>query len=892
MRRRRLYQLVVAIGVCLSFDVALAVAPRPGLIDSLREAGKLQDFAARWKDAKERGICLPADRDRVATVNCWKRSTPLDYRIPCILVDFSDNPASGGGINSTPEMFEDLLFSTGVNPTGSMKEYYSEVSYGKMNIIGTVVGWFRMPDPYSYYINGVNGWGAYPQNAQRLAEIAIDSAATRLDFSQFDNNSDGWVDGVMIVLPGTGWEETGEPDEIHSHRWSVPNPRFYDGKTIADYTIQPEETYEPGGPLNQIGIYCHEWGHILGLPDLYDVDQCDDPVICGDLLSEGLGEWSLMATGNWLPLYRSYSPAHPDPWCLIQLGFATATNVTANQTDVSIPSVETEPVIYRLWHNGAGGWEYFLVENRDRTGFDSGLPGEGLLIYHIDEAEWGNTNQWIELEDPYGAPHYKVALEQADGFYELERNENRGNGGDPYVADSAGFDHVSYPSSRDYYGNTTQIAVWNISESGDTMTANFDVEFTRPYLQIGAYAIDDPGGDGDGVPEAGEIFELTFELSSLLKSTTDIEVTVSAPGSDLVFVDGTFAVSSIGASGAVINNIYDPIRIRVPDPYRSRTVTFVVETTCEGGLYHWTQEVSFPIGAPIILVVDDDRGGTRDVKMTGALDSLKEVYAIWNVTDKGTPTADTLGDYLVVIWMTGDTNSVSPTPTAVQSIKTYLNGSGSLFLTGQDIAENLTQRPADSAFLHDYLGVTYGGDEQWAIGVGVPGNPVGDGLQFNGGASDGSLNQKSPDRLRRTDGSMADACFTYYLHPDQVAAVNIASDYRAVFFGFGFEAISSIDEHIGFNTRAQILERVLGWLLGGCDCPHQADFDADEFLTAIDLNALIDILFRGDPDTQDLSCPSPRADFDCDGFTTILDLGGLINHLHAGGPGPCDPCGP
>jgi hypothetical protein len=75
-------------------------------------------------------------------------------------------------------------------------------------------------------------------------------------------------------------------------------------------------------------------------------------------------------------------------------------------------------------------------------------------------------------------------------------------------------------------------------------------------------------------------------------------------------------------------------------------------------------------------------------------------------------------------------------------------------------------------------------------------------------------------------------------------------------------------------------------------CPFQSDFDEDGFLTALDLSAMIDILFGGEPDVQDPACPSPRADFDCDGFSTALDMSGLIDHLFSGGDGPCDPCFP
>ena len=79
-------------------------------------------------------------------------------------------------------------------------------------------------------------------------------------------------------------------------------------------------------------------------------------------------------------------------------------------------------------------------------------------------------------------------------------------------------------------------------------------------------------------------------------------------------------------------------------------------------------------------------------------------------------------------------------------------------------------------------------------------------------------------------------------------------------------------------------------MVGGCDCPYQCDYDKDGFLTALDLGALIDVLFAGRPEEQDPNCPATRGDFDNDGFPTALDLGFLIDHLFAGAPPPVDPC--
>lgn len=795
---------------------AHAVAPTRSVIDSLRAEGTLDAYLALRRDAAARGVDAPVELSRVPTRNLAASGMTIDYRIPCILVDFSDNPASGGLINTTPQMMHDQLFTTGVNPDGSFKEYYAEISYGQMNVIGTVVGWYRMPNTYAYYMNGEGGIGSYPRNSQKLAQDAVFAASGDLNFAEFDNSpADGFVDGVMLVVPGRGGEETGDLNDLHSHKFAVPMPYpVYNGKQIRDYTIQPEESSSSHGPLNPVGVFCHEWGHILGLPDLYDLDDCDSLEICGDQLSSGLGDWSLMALGNWLPNYDGYLPAHPDAWCRIHMGFATATTILTNQVDYPIPSVESTPTILRLWEGGATGAEYFLVENRWKTGFDAAIPGQGLLIYHVDDNMNSNRYQWIEGTDPPSAPHYWVSLEQADGLFSLEKFDGQGNAGDPYSSDSVGIDHLSYPSTNKYYtGASSQVAVWNISDPGATMTANLDVFYSRPLLEASGYGVADPAGDGDGLPEAGETFELTFDLHNYMKDASNVQVVVSAPNSDLVFVDDTYNLASL-ASDATIRNTADPIRVSVPDQYRSRKVEFVFDVSAESGTYHWTELTKIAIGPPRTLVVDDDRGGTRELKMTSTLDSLNELYAVWDVSTQGDPSGATLEGYPLVFWMTGDSNSVSPTMAGVSAMQSYLDAGGHLFLTGQDIAENISER-ADASFLSDYLGITYSGNEQFAVANGVPGDIISDGLKLNGGSVDGSKNQTSPDRIALAGGSAASAlavvCYTYHISGLN-AAVHIDNGYRVVFFGFGFEAVSSYSLPQGYNTRPQILQPIVNWL--------------------------------------------------------------------------------
>jgi hypothetical protein len=230
-----------------------------------------------------------------------------------------------------------------------------------------------------------------------------------------------------------------------------------------------------------IGVHCHELGHLLfDLPDVYDRDDN----------SRGLGMWSFMATGSWCgPSFNGSYPSHPDAWTRIQMGLATPTVVDAAIDDQSIPAIETSPVIFKLWTDGAAiGDEYYLVENRRKTGYDAYAPGAGLCIYHVDEAvSTQNDNQWYPEYTSNG--HYLVALEQADGDWDLEKNVlyNYGDAGDPFPgsADNRMFTSVSTPSSDAYDGTITYVVVSDISNAGATMTADFQVTLSADVFTEG-----------------------------------------------------------------------------------------------------------------------------------------------------------------------------------------------------------------------------------------------------------------------------------------------------------------------------------------------------------------------------------------------------------------------
>ena len=409
------------------------------------------------------GVFFPKSKHRL--LDGLSSST---FKAIAILVKFSDKPS-----HVSPVSFDSLLY--GINGH-TLRNYYNEVSRGRLDIVTvnfpSTLGWMDVPQPYSYYVNGEKGFGNYPNNAQKLAEDAIAAANSVVDFSQYDNDGDGYVDGLFIIHAGPGYEFTGNYDDIHSHAWSTSTPQLVDGVYASGYSMEPEYWQSPGDMT--CGVYAHEAGHaIFGLPDLYDYGYD----------SEGLGAWSLMAGGSWNGPLGS-SPAHPDAWSLYQMGFATCLNINSDTNAVIIPDVQDSARIFRLWIMGIYDSQYFLVENRQKIGYDTYLPGDGLLIYHIDESQYGNNNQWYPGHTSTG--NYKVALEQADGYWNLERNQNSGDVNDPYPGSSNNrtFDNLSLPNSKNYNGRRTYVSVSNISNSNKVMTADFKVNVIPPDIDV------------------------------------------------------------------------------------------------------------------------------------------------------------------------------------------------------------------------------------------------------------------------------------------------------------------------------------------------------------------------------------------------------------------------
>jgi immune inhibitor A len=374
-----------------------------------------------------------------------KRPEKRKVHAIALLVDFSDNR----GMRRTTE-FENLLFDT-ANPN-SMANFYRELSYGALELTGEVIGYVRAPRSYSYYAASESGTGTnYPQNTPGLLNDALTIFCRNDNLARFDADNDGFVDAIFLIHAGGGAEAEPNPTKrknmIWSHKWTLPQPFVNQGVKVFAYSTEPED--------GRVGVFSHEFGHLLGLPDLYDTT----------FGSHGIGDWCLMASGSWGG--EGNRPARMSCWCLSKLGWIKPKVVTRKESIQLNTLEEKNTECYRLWTKGTNGPEYFLLENRQAKGLDAGLPGSGLAVWHIDERQSNNDNSLA----------YLVALLQADGNKDLELLKNSGDGGDLFPGDKCvtGADDNTTPTTRSNTGSPSGVALTNIAMSGSIVTLQAEV---------------------------------------------------------------------------------------------------------------------------------------------------------------------------------------------------------------------------------------------------------------------------------------------------------------------------------------------------------------------------------------------------------------------------------
>jgi M6 family metalloprotease-like protein len=316
----------------------------------------------------------PQDESGTNRVSPQKATTPEitpvlgEKRVLCILAQFSDKTF----IHNAAD-FQALMNQVGYTANGnqgSVKDFYRENSYGKMDITVTVAGPVTVPNTSDYY-------SSVDDDDDRWRDFAKDAAIAAdniVDFSQFAENN--YVQSFHIIFAGFGAENSGisEDECIWSHQWSFKNYETLDGVSVGKrYSCSPELRGSSGTNMTYIGVICHELCHTFGAPDYYDVDYEDNGQYAGT------GVWDLMADGSWNG--DGACPAHINGWQKILFGWITPVELTGAVTVTDMPAACDSAKAYWISANSNG--ERYILENRQKKKFDSHIPGHGLLIYHI-----------------------------------------------------------------------------------------------------------------------------------------------------------------------------------------------------------------------------------------------------------------------------------------------------------------------------------------------------------------------------------------------------------------------------------------------------------------------------------------------------------------------------
>lgn len=364
-----------------------------------------------------------------------RRRTVGDYVGLCLLIDFSDEPATieRGEI----ERFCNLRGYTGFGNNGSVRDYFLDNSNGRFNYTNIVPAYYRARHPKSYYTNWKIPHGTRARQLIREALAHLQSQG--FDFSQLTVDSAGYIYAINVLYAGfcpNNWRQG-----LWPHAWSLAAPfDLGGGRKAFDYQFTDMRDQMT------LGTFCHENGHMVcDYPDLYDY---------GDE-SAGVGAFCLMCAGD----SDDKNPAQISAYLRFLSGWAGAVTTIEHGAEISLSSRGAEFAIHRR-----SPTEYFILENRSQTGRDASLPAAGLAIWHVDELGDNNNEQMTPTE------HYELSLEQADGHFHLEKGVNPGDSGDLFRATHRDvFSDSSTPSSKWWDGSPSSLEIFDVGEHAEVM---------------------------------------------------------------------------------------------------------------------------------------------------------------------------------------------------------------------------------------------------------------------------------------------------------------------------------------------------------------------------------------------------------------------------------------
>lgn len=341
---------------------------------------------------------------------------------------------------------------------GSVKDFYRENSYGRLDLNCDVLGPFTSAQNMNYY--GGNDRSGQDGHPEQLFLETLEFASSQVQISDYDTDQDGYINNIHIIFAGYGEEAGGPADAIWSHEALFAEPLVVDGIKITGYSCAPELRGNRGNGISRIGVHCHEMGHSFGALDFYDTDY----EVNGEF--SGTGKWDLMASGSWNN--EGISPAHFNPYVKTMFGWTDCEVLGEACDNVVLPPALDNNKVYRI-DTGMDG-DYFLLENRQQDGFDEALPGSGLMIYHV-LPQIGQRSADNTINAAYPQTCYPVCA--GSEFAIPEKNPlsygNVDSGMCPFPGESATaeFTRLTKPAALSFDGKPANVGLKNIRQHDD-----------------------------------------------------------------------------------------------------------------------------------------------------------------------------------------------------------------------------------------------------------------------------------------------------------------------------------------------------------------------------------------------------------------------------------------
>lgn len=424
------------------------------------DIGERSQEALRWIAAADRAAAMRAVASRAAGAKCRRNAASRtglfnEATFPSkgkqkglvILVEYQDVKFN---IADPHDYFSRMLNETGFadyGANGSARDYFLHSSAGQFDPEFTVLGPVTLANDRSYY--GGNKFNGDDRNPHQMAIEACGQLDTEVDFAEYDRDGDGYIDNVFIFYAGRGEASGGGANTVWPHSWFVTQadgtPHLFDGVILDRYACTNEwDGTKPDG----VGTFCHEFSHVLGLPDLYATARST---------AFTPGDWDILDHGSYnndsrtppaFSSFERYALGWIDP-----LELTGAANVTLKDISTNSACIIATP----------DEDEFYLLENRAQKGWDAYIPGHGMLIWHIHY----DPAVWLQNSANNDATHQHIDLVEADNN---QSSTTRGGDSFPGTAGVTSFGDDTTPAMSTWCGARLNLPLTDIAETFDAIT--------------------------------------------------------------------------------------------------------------------------------------------------------------------------------------------------------------------------------------------------------------------------------------------------------------------------------------------------------------------------------------------------------------------------------------